>query len=137
MTEKNVNQMNAMRIDKWLWCARFFKTRGLAAEAVKKGRIQVNNNRIKPAFAIRPGDEARIRSGPYTRQITVLALAAGRKGATEAAELYREDPASIEQRKIIADQIKLNGALQQRTGRGRPTKRERRQLVNFKKGPGQ
>ena len=123
-----------MRIDKWLWCARFYKTRGLAAEAVKKGRVQVNNNRIKPALSVHPGDEIRIRSGPYTRLITVLALAAGRKGAAEAAQLYREDPASIEQRNIIAGQLKLNNAMHNRPGRGRPTKRERRQIVDFKKG---
>ena len=134
VTENNVNEKAAMRIDKWLWCARFYKTRGLASEAVNKGRVQVNNNRIKPAFSVHTGDEIHIRSGPYTRQITVLALATGRKGAAEAAQLYREDPASIEQRNLIADQLKLNNAMHRRPGRGRPTKRERRQIVDFKKG---
>jgi len=129
-----VDETNTMRIDKWLWCARFFKTRGLASEAVKKGKVQLNNNRIKPAMLIRPGDPISIRSGPYTQQITIVALSAGRKGAVEASQLYREEPASIEQRKVIAAQIKLNNNMSYRTSRGRPTKRDRRQMVALKKG---
>lgn len=132
MTIQNDNKDPAMRIDKWLWCARFFKTRGLAADAVKKGRVQVNNNRAKPALAVRAGDEIHIRSGPFTQQITVLALASGRKGAAEAAQLYREDPASLANRELVAEQLKTNNALHGYS-RGRPTKRERRQLVDFKK----
>jgi ribosome-associated heat shock protein Hsp15 len=130
----DVKDKNAMRIDKWLWCARLFKTRGLASEAVKKGRVQVNNKRVKPALLVRPDDQICIRSGPYTRKITVLLLATGRKGAAEAAQMYREDPSSIEQRSIIATQIKLNNNMRRRTNRGRPTKRERRQMVVYKKG---
>lgn len=121
-----------MRIDKWLWCARFYKTRGMASEAVKKGKVQVNHNRAKPAHQLRPGDQLSIRSGPYTRQVTVLALANGRKSAAEAAGLYREAPASIENRRIITEQIKATNAMF-RGGAGRPTKRERRKLAAFKK----
>ena len=132
MTINNADQNPAMRIDKWLWCARLYKTRGLAAEAVRKGKVQVNNNRARPAHQVRPGDEIFIRSGPYTRQLSVLALATGRKSAAEAARLYREEPASIENRRLIAEQMKATNAMF-RGSRGRPAKRERRKLAQFKK----
>ena len=121
-----------MRIDKWLWCARFYKTRAMASDAVKKGKVQINNNRAKPAQPVRPGDAVGIRSGPYTQQVTVLALAGGRKGAAEAALLYREQPESIENRRLVAEQMKATNAMFS-TSRGRPTKRERRKLVQFRK----
>lgn len=121
-----------MRIDKWLWCARFFKTRAIAADAVKKGRVRVNDNPVKPALVIRPGDAVSVRTGPYTHRVTVLALASGRKAAATAAQLYREDPDSIETRRLLAEQ--LQGDRGRYAGsRGRPGKRERRKLVAFKK----
>lgn len=121
-----------MRIDKWLWCARFFKTRALAAEATKKGRVRVNDKPVKPALVIRPGDEIVVRAGPFTHRITVLALAGGRKGAAAAAQLYREAPDSIEKRRQLAMQLQAVGG--KLTGsRGRPTKRDRRKLAAFKK----
>lgn len=126
------SEISAMRIDKWLWCARFYKSRGLASEAVKKGKVQVNDNRAKPAQPVRTGDELCIRSGPYTRQVTVQALTTGRKGATEAARLYREKPESIENRRFIAEQVKATNSMFSGST-GRPTKRERRKLVQFKK----
>ncbi|MBF8270006.1 MAG: RNA-binding S4 protein, partial [Gammaproteobacteria bacterium] len=75
MTDQQTDETQTMRVDKWLWCARFYKTRALAAAAIKKGKIEVNDNPIKPAHVIRPGDEIRIKSGPYLQRITVLALA--------------------------------------------------------------
>ncbi|MBF8270234.1 MAG: RNA-binding protein, partial [Gammaproteobacteria bacterium] len=89
------------------------------------------DNPIKPAHVIRPGDEIRIKSGPYLQRITVLALAKNRGNAQAAALLYREYPASIEQRRLLAEQLQANQALYPQR-QGKPTKRERRKLSEFK-----
>ena len=132
MTEQRYDVIPAMRIDKWLWCARFYKTRAMAATAIEKGRIQVNNNPVKPAFPVRAGDTIRIKSGPYLLQLTVQALAKNRGNAQLAALLYQEDPASIEQRRLTAEQLRANHTLHPHN-HGKPTKRDRRKLSEFKK----
>ena len=117
-----------LRIDKWLWAARFFKTRSLAAEAVESGKVTINEARIKPAKAIGVGDRLDIRLGQYRFEIQVLALSNRRGPATEAQKLYRESKESRARRAEIAANLK---ALPQPTFKGRPTKRDRREIERF------
>ena len=131
MPHKDDLSANSMRLDKWLWCARFFKTRAQAAEAVKSGKVKVNGDQVKPARLIKPADELSIRQGPYSHEITLLSLAANRRSAAEAALLYREHEESLRQRELTIARIKAESAGHPRT-RGRPTKRERRTLTRFK-----
>lgn len=119
-----------MRLDKWLWCARFFKTRKLAADAIKSGRVREGGQRIKVSRSIRPGDSISIRKGPYAWTVTIEALAGNRVSAGEAVRLYTEQPDSISAREATALKLKSDLA---RTPRphGRPDKRERRELIRF------
>ncbi|MBI4938401.1 MAG: RNA-binding S4 domain-containing protein [Nitrosomonadales bacterium] len=118
-----------LRIDKWLWAARFFKTRSLAADAVEAGRVLVNGVRAKPAKAVAAGDRLDIRIGQYRFEVEVLALSGKRGGAPEAQKLYRENEASRTQREALAAQLR---AQPQPAFKGRPTKRDRRMIENFK-----
>jgi ribosome-associated heat shock protein Hsp15 len=113
------------RIDKWLWAARFFKTRSLAAQAVSGGKVQVDGGRVKPARRIRPGARLRVRRGVSEWEVEVRGLAAERRPAPEAASLYEETPESLERRRSEAQR---RGEAEGRRGKGlgRPTKRERR-----------
>ncbi len=120
-----------LRIDKWLWAARFYKTRSLAADAVEAGRVLVNEARVKPAKAIAVGNRLDIRIGQYRFDIEVLALSGKRGGAPEAQKLYRESEASRTQRETLAAQIK---AMPQPAFKGRPTKRDRREIEQFESG---
>ncbi len=124
-----------VRIDKWLWAARFFKTRSRAAQAVSGGRVQVNGARVKPARLVQAGEELRIRRGEVEFIVTVLGVAAKRRPAKEAQLLYEESVASIAAREQASElrRIEAMGRLQPTR---RPTKRERRQIVSFtgKKG---
>jgi ribosome-associated heat shock protein Hsp15 len=118
-----------VRIDKWLWAARFYKTRSLAAQAVDGGKVQLNESRVKPAKLVRAGDAVRIRKGPFEFQLHVRAIAEVRRDATFAQTLYEESPDSIAERARVAAQSKLDQImLSQRRESGRPTKRERRAL---------
>jgi len=119
-----------LRIDKWLWAARFYKTRSLAADAVEGGKVQVNGERVKPAKALKPGDLLSIRNGPYAWEITVFALSERRGSAAEAAKLYSE---SDESRKAREDKIALMKVERQSNPfpGGRPTKKARRQIIKF------
>jgi ribosome-associated heat shock protein Hsp15 len=120
-----------IRLDKWLWAARFFKTRGLAAEAVEGGKVEVNGERPKRARALQVGDEVRIRLGPYQHTVTVLALSARRGPAAEAAKLYQETEASRARREELAIQLKsLHAAFG--PDKGRPTKKDRREIERLK-----
>jgi len=120
-----------VRLDKWLWAARFFKTRALAAEAVEGGKVQVNGDRPKRARPLQVGDEVRVRLGPYEHTITVRALSARRGPASEAVGLYEETPASRTAREALAIQLK---SLQAVFGpdKGRPTKKDRRDIQRLK-----
>ena len=129
--DDDTDKTSGMRLDKWLWCARFFKTRALAADAVKNGRILVNGAKGKPAKYIVTGDSVRISKSPYRFDITVTALAAGRKSAADAAMLFTENRESVAEREKLAAQLKLDSLLAPRSN-GRPTKRERRDLITFK-----
>lgn len=117
-----------LRIDKWLWAARFFKTRSLAADAVESGKVTMSEARIKPAKAIGVGDHLDIRLGQYHFEIEVLALSNRRGPAPEAQKLYRESEQSRARRAEIAANLK---ALPQPTFKGRPTKRDRRDIERY------
>lgn len=119
-----------MRLDKWLWCARLFKTRAEAVEAVNAGRVRQDGNKLKPARPVSPGETFTVRRGPYTWTLTVRALTPRRLPATAAAALYEEPPESIHTREAVKAQLQLDKALNPAT-RGRPTKRERRKLIRF------
>lgn len=121
-----------MRLDKWLWCARFFKTRSLAATAIRTGKVHVDGERPKPAKVIATGAELAIRRGPFEYRIRVLALAHNRLSAAAAQTLYVEDEESIAARDQLAIELKADAALQPHV-RGRPTKRQRRQLLEFQR----
>lgn len=116
------------RLDKWLWMARFFKTRALAAVAIDGGKIERNGEKAKRAKPVRPGDTLRIRIGPYEHRITVLALATHRGPASVAATLYQEAPESRAERERIHEQHRLAAAMQGGPDKGRPTKRDRREI---------
>ncbi len=119
-----------LRIDKWLWAARFFKTRSIATDAVDSGKIKLNSERPKPAKAIKTGDQLEVRSGPFVFAITVLALSDRRGPATEAAKLYSESEASRAARQLLAEQLRANAASAPLM-RGRPTKKARRDIGRF------
>lgn len=119
-----------MRLDKWLWCARFYKTRSLATAAVKAGKVLCNDARAKPARTVAPGDRLSLRRGPFRYSITVQAIPRARLSAAEAAGLYTEDEAGRAERELLAAQIRAQEAMYPRS-RGRPTKRERRVLLRF------
>ena len=120
-----------VRLDKWLWAARFYKTRGLASEAIAGGKVQVNGDRAKRARPVQPGDEIRIRQGPYEHHVMVRALSARRGPASAATELYEETPASRAAREAMALQLKtLHTAFV--SDKGRPTKKDRRELGRLK-----
>jgi ribosome-associated heat shock protein Hsp15 len=119
------------RVDKWLWAARFYKTRSLAAEAIAGGKVQVNGERVKRAKPLQVGDEVRIRQGAYEHQVVVRELSNHRGPATRAAELYEEKPASRAAREALALQLKsLHHAFV--PDRGRPTKKDRREINRLK-----
>ncbi|MBN8770893.1 MAG: RNA-binding S4 domain-containing protein [Thiobacillus sp.] len=127
-TEKT--PLDRMRLDKWLWAARFFKTRSLATQAIDNGRVKLNGERVKPARDVKPGDRLDLHLGEIDWTLTVRALAMQRGPAPVAQALYQEDPASQARRQRQADDRKLatNPAA---TIKGRPTKRDRRQIHRF------
>jgi ribosome-associated heat shock protein Hsp15 len=120
-----------VRIDKWLWAARFYKTRSLAAEAIAGGKIQVNGERVKRAKPLQIGDEIRIRQGPYEHRVIVRELSDHRGPAVQAATLYQETEASRAAREALALQLKSVHAIFAPT-RGRPTKKDRREINRLK-----
>ena len=119
-----------VRIDKWLWATRFYKTRSLATEAVDGGKVQVDGERVKPAKLLKPGDVLSIRNGPYAWDITVIALSERRGPAAEAAKLYSESGASRKTREDKIAMIKSERQSNPFPG-GRPTKKQRRQIIRF------
>jgi ribosome-associated heat shock protein Hsp15 len=122
--------LDSVRLDKWLWAARFYKTRALAAAAIKGNKIRVNEQPVKAAKSIHIGDKLQIRKTPYQYSITILKLTSNRLSASLAAELFREDEESKQARNDLAMQIKAESASYPRTI-GRPTKRNRREIIRF------
>jgi ribosome-associated heat shock protein Hsp15 len=114
------------RLDKWLWVARFFKTRSLAAEAVAGGKVQVDGERVKPARAVRPGSRVRVRRGETEVEVVVRGLAPRRRPHAEAVLLYQETAESEAARALAA--AERASTPRREAGDGRPTKRARRHL---------
>ena len=125
-------QDNSLRIDKWLWAARFFKTRALAADAVAGGKVKVNGERVKAAKTLNKCDALSIHIGPYEYAVQVLALSARRGPASQAALLYEESASSQAARKDIAARLAVERPHGMHT-KARPSKKERRQIVQYKK----
>jgi len=120
-----------VRIDKWLWAARFFKTRSMAAQAVSGGKIHVNGIRVKPARTVQLGDELRIRRGELEFVIIVQGISDKRRPAPEAQQLYEETEASLQQRENMRDQKRVEAANRMYGPMKRPDKRDRRQIRKF------
>jgi len=120
-----------MRVDKWLWAARFFKTRSLAAEAVTGGKVEVNGERVKPARAVKVGELVSVRLGPYTHAVVVRGLSESRGPASVAATLYEETAESRAAREKLAWQLKFAAPVMD-AGTGRPTKRDRRDMERMR-----
>ena len=123
-----MNVTETMRLDKWLWCARFYKTRSLATEEIAKGRVTVNGQAAKPARALRCGDTVALRQGPVARTVLVRALSGARGPAPVAQLLYEETPESIAARERAAEQRRLAQEPAAALQEGRPTKRDRRNI---------
>ena len=119
--------MDRVRLDRWLWAARFYKTRSQAAEAVAGGKVHVNDERPKRSKMLGLGDHVRVRHGPFEFLLTVTGLAERRGTAKEAAKLYAEDPAGLAARTRLAEQLRV-APPPTFEGKGRPTKRDRREL---------
>jgi ribosome-associated heat shock protein Hsp15 len=118
--------MERLRIDKWLWAARFYKTRSLACDEIDKGRIHINGNAVKPAREVKVGDLIEVRIGTLTRSLNVTGISDKRGPAPVAALLFQETEASIQQRKLAAEQHRLAPEPALSLAQGRPTKRDRR-----------
>ena len=114
-----------IRLDKWLWAARFYKTRQIAIESVTAGHVEINGERAKPAKAVKPGDEITVRKPPYELVVTVTAVSDKRGAATLARQLFTETATSIAAREKLAAQLREMPAP---VFKGRPTKRDRRDI---------
>ena len=132
-TRKDARGSTELRLDRWLWAARFFKTRGLAAEAVSGGLVHLNGARTKPAKPARVGDSIEIQRGDLVTTIVVRALAEQRRPASEAVLLYEETPESVRARTEYVTRRREAAA-----GRferlGRPTKQDRRESIRLRRG---
>jgi ribosome-associated heat shock protein Hsp15 len=121
-----------VRLDKWLWAARFYKTRALAVASIDSGRVEVNGERAKRAKSLGVGDEVRVRQPPFETVIVVRALSERRGPASEAATLYEETAESAQARAALAAQLRVApGPIYE--GEGRPTKKDRRQLDEWRR----
>ncbi|AGO57357.1 ribosome-associated heat shock protein Hsp15 [Serratia plymuthica] len=124
---------DAVRLDKWLWAARFYKTRALARDMIDGGKVHYNGQRGKPSKIVEIDAEIRLRQGNEERTVIVLALTGQRRGADEAQQMYQETEASIANREKMAIARKMNALTMPHPDR-RPDKKERRDLIKFKFG---
>lgn len=122
-----------LRLDKWLWAARFYKSRGLAADEIDKGRVTVNEQVAKPSRELKAGDRIGLRQGPTSRTLVVLALSTIRGPAPQAQRLYQETPDSLAARLQAAERRRLAGEPAEAIEHGRPTKRDRRSLADWQR----
>lgn len=130
------DQHTAMRLDKWLWAARFYKTRSLAAEAIDKGQVSVGGQSAKRSKEVQIGDRVRLQQGYITRDIDILGLSHVRGPAPVAQALYAETSESIATRAAAAEQRRLAPEPALMREQGRPTKRDRRELQGLREPPG-
>jgi ribosome-associated heat shock protein Hsp15 len=121
-----------IRVDKWLWAARFFKTRGLAAEAVSGGKVEINGARPKPSRIVRATDRLTIRRGPFEWTVIVKDVAKLRGPAAQAQALYEETEESVRRREAATAQMKLQRPPESKSP-GRPSKKDRRAMARFTK----
>ncbi len=128
-----MDETEDVRLDKWLWAARFFKTRGAAAEAIGGGKVEVNGVRAKRARPVHRGDRLRIRKGPFEFLIQVAGVSERRGPPSQAAALYREDEAGRAAREKLALQLRIAPSVRYE-GKGRPTKKERREIDRLADG---
>jgi ribosome-associated heat shock protein Hsp15 len=126
--------MEKLRLDKWLWAARLYKTRTLAKQAIEGGKVQLDGQRVKVSKEIMVGDKLSVRLGWDAKDITILELSDKRRGAPEAQRLYNETDDSRERREAEAAARKAAGGMLHRP-ESRPTKKQRRQIHRFKQGP--
>jgi ribosome-associated heat shock protein Hsp15 len=126
-----VSAPTAMRLDKWLWAARFYKTRALAVDEINLGRVRVGGVPVKPARDVKPGDVLSIRNGAVTREVAVLGLSSQRGPAPQAQLLYAETQASITAREAAAEARRLAPEPAATIEQGRPTKQDRRRLADW------
>jgi ribosome-associated heat shock protein Hsp15 len=132
MTDES-SLLTGVRLDKWLWAARFYKTRSLAAEEVAKGRVSVNGQPAKAARELRLDDHVELRQGGLVRTVKVKGLSTVRGPAPVAQALYEETPESVQHRQAAAEQRRMGTEPAQALEHGRPTKRDRRQLANWQR----
>jgi ribosome-associated heat shock protein Hsp15 len=131
MAREEVVAAAAVRVDKWLWAARFFKSRSIAVTAIEGGKVTVNGERVKPSREVKAGDAVRVRLGPYEHGVIVRAVSDRRGPATQAALLYDETAESRAAREKLHWQLKHAAPVIEQ-GEGRPTKKDRRDLNKFK-----
>lgn len=134
MSQAETSAAGRVRIDKWLWAARVYKTRSLATEAVEGGRVHVNGERVKAARPLKPGDRLRIRRGAEELEVVVIALAEQRGPAAAAQALYEETEASRGRRQALAEQQRALAAATPRP-KGRPDKKARRAITRLTRRP--
>ena len=134
MHREDENEEDKLRLDKWLWAARFFKTRSLAAEAIGGGKVTLNGERAKPAKPLKLGDEIRVQIGQFQHVVIVRALSDRRGPASVAQTLYEETVESRDARARLAEQLRMAPAGLVYEEKGRPTKRDRREISRFRKG---
>ena len=133
MKGKKEEDNNAVRLDKWLWAARFYKTRALAREMIEGGKVHYNGQRSKPGKIVEPGATLTLRQGNDERILLVKGITEQRRPASEAVALYEETAESIEKREKMALARKMNALTMPHPDR-RPDKKERRDLMRFKHG---
>ncbi|MBC8519709.1 MAG: RNA-binding protein [Gammaproteobacteria bacterium] len=126
-----MNSEDTLRLDKWLWAARFFKTRRLATDAISGGKVHLNGNRIKPSRMVKPGDQLQILRGETRFEVEVIKITRHRRPASEAQQLYQESAGSLKARLEIVEQKRLEAHSRANRVR-RPDKRQRRKLMEIK-----
>ena len=129
----NATEDQSIRLDKWLWAARFYKTRAIAREMADSGKVHYNGQRAKPSKLVEIGAEIRLRQGNDEKTVIVTALSIQRRSASDAQQLYTETDESVTKRESVSQARKLNALTMPHPDR-RPDKKERRNLIKFKYG---